>query len=349
MIALVQSATAFGAVERYGAALLAGLRERGNEAVLLMPNAPALEPFEREAGGSVALERFPADLFGRTGLAQTRELASRLRRLQPAAVHVLDVWPSAMLAARLARTDRLLVTHHTPELPRNDSAAGRLWWRAGWLTRPEIIYTSETDRRTDGMRPRSQAIPLGIELGRYVDPEPALPWPGPQIGTVARLVPQKGHDVLLEAARTVIDHHPDARFVIVGEGELHDALAARAASLGEAVLFTGARDDVPELLASFDVFALPSRFEGLCLAVIEAQAAGVPVVATAVGGIRETVVPGETGTTVPVDDPAALAAAIEQVLDDPEWARRQAAEARTRVRERFSLEAMVAATIEAYA
>ena len=112
--------------------------------------------------------------------------------------------------------------------------------------------------------------------------------------------------------------------------------------------FTGARDDVPELLAGFDVFAFPSRFEGLCLAVIEAQAAGVPVVATPVGGIRETVVDGETGLLVPVGDPAALAAAVCRLLEDSELSARLAAEARSRVRERYSVERMVEQTLRLY-
>ncbi len=105
---------------------------------------------------------------------------------------------------------------------------------------------------------------------------------------------------------------------------------------------------MPELLAGFDVFAFPSRFEGLCLAVIEAQAAGVPVVATPVGGIRETVVDGETGLIVPVRDPAALAAAVCRLLEDRGLAARLAAEARRRVLERFSVEKMVERTIALY-
>ena len=96
------------------------------------------------------------------------------------------------------------------------------------------------------------------------------------------------------------------------------------------------------------MFAFPSRFEGLCLAVIEAQAAGVPVVATPVGGIRETVVDGETGLIVPVGDPAALAAAVCRLLEDRELAARLAAEARRRVLERFSVEKMVERTIALY-
>jgi glycosyltransferase involved in cell wall biosynthesis len=136
------------------------------------------------------------------------------------------------------------------------------------------------------------------------------------------------------------------RVVIVGDGELREELARRADGLP--VELTGARDDVPELLASFDVFAFPSLFEGLCLAVIEAQAAGVPVVATPVGGIRETVVDGETGLLVPPGDPAALAAGIRRLLDDRPAAEAMAAEAKRRVQERYSVERMVEDTLRLY-
>ena len=123
---------------------------------------------------------------------------------------------------------------------------------------------------------------------------------------------------------------------------------ARDLGLGDRVLFTGAREDVPELLASFDVFAFPSLFEGLCVAVIEAQAAGVPVVATPVGGIRETVVDGETGVLVPPRDAEALAAAILRLLEHPDEGRRLAAEARRRVHARFSEQRMVEETLSLY-
>jgi len=116
----------------------------------------------------------------------------------------------------------------------------------------------------------------------------------------------------------------------------------------DGVELLGRRGDVPDLLASFEVFAFPSRFEGLCLAVIEAQAAGVPVVATAVGGIKETVVEGETGLLVPPRDPEALASAIRRLLERPDEAARLAAEARRRVLERYSEERMVSGTLALY-
>jgi glycosyltransferase involved in cell wall biosynthesis len=315
VIVLLHGARAHGAVERYVEQIADAL---GDDAVLVQPY---LQGFDE---GSV------------------RELVRILRRLRPKVVHVMDVWPQALVAARLARVPRLLLTHHTPELPRRDNLAGRIWQRLGWLARPEVIYTSEADRERDSRRP-SRVIALGIDLDRFDGAQPALDHDGPLVGNVARLAPQKDHRTLIEAARLV----PEAEFVVAGDGELREELERLAE--GDRVRFLGARDDVPELLASFDAFAFPSLFEGLCLAVIEAQAAGVPVVATPVGGIRETVIDGETGLLVPTADPAALAAGIRRLLDDRPAAEAMAAEAKRRVRARFSIERMVEETLRLYA
>ena len=195
-------------------------------------------------------------------------------------------------------------------------------------------------------------VELGIDLGRFSSEQAVRAHDGaaPVIGTVARLAQQKGLDVLIDAFPAVVSEWPQASLVICGEGEERAALEARAARLGIAdrVRFLGERSDVPSVLADLDVFVLPSRFEGLCLAVIEAQAAGVPVIATPVGGIQETVIPGETGTLVPVDDAAAVTRAILTTLADPQRARVLAAEARRRVNERFAVGRMVAETIALY-
>jgi glycosyltransferase involved in cell wall biosynthesis len=310
VIALFHAARAQGAVERYVDQIAEAL---GDEGVLV-----------------------DAD-----GEASVRELVGILRRLRPRVAHVMDVWPQAVVAARLARVPRVLVTHHTPELPRRDNLAGRVWQRLGWLARPEVIYTSEADRQRDGRRP-SHVVALGIELDRLEGAQPALRSERPLVGNVARLAAQKDHRTLIEAARLV----PEADFVVAGDGELREELERQAE--GSNVRFLGARADVPELLASLDVFAFPSLFEGLCLAVIEAQAAGVPVVATPVGGIRETVVDGETGLLVPTRDPPALAAAIRGLLEDRPAAEAMAAEAKRRVRERFTVERMLEETLRLY-
>jgi glycosyltransferase involved in cell wall biosynthesis len=350
MIVLLHGARAFGAVENYALEVVRGLAARDEQAVLLHADDPVLAPFASGAVGTVRVEALPsAAIFG-NGIHALFQLRRAFRRLRPDVVHLIDVWPVAAVAARLAGVPRIIVTHHTPELPRRDSLVGRLWWRFGWAVRPEVVYTSAWDRDTDGrVGLRRHVVSLGIDLDRFRTAEPALPSDGPVIGTVGRLDTQKAHRVLLEAAPLVLERHPNARFVFVGDGPLRARLEDQAAALGvqDTVIFTGARDDVPRWLASFDVFVLPSLFEGLCYAVIEAQAAGVPVVATPVGGVRETVIDDETGILVPPTDSQATARAILRLLERPEDGRRLAAEASARVG-RFSVERMVEETIALY-
>jgi glycosyltransferase involved in cell wall biosynthesis len=348
MIVFLHGACAFGAVENYVCDLISGLREGKEQVVLLYPDDPALEPFRALEGACVRVEALPPRTLVGSGPRAVSTLVRRLRELRPRVVHITDVWSTALVAARLAGSPRVLITHHTPGLPRNDSFAGSLWLRAGWATRPEVIYTSESDRRSDGRQP-SHVIYYGIDLKRFRGALPAIVAEGPIIGNVARLVPQKGHRFLLEAAPRIIELHPSARFVLVGEGPARAEIEmqARSAGIEEHVLLVGERTDIPAWLASFDVFALPSLFEGLCYAVIEAQAAGVPVVATPVGGVRETVIDRETGLVVPPEDPVALADAICWLLEHPDEARALSLEAGRRV-ERFSKDRMVMETIALY-
>ena len=338
MIAYVHGLRNWGAVEEYVAAVVRGLVARGVPVALLYPDDEVLAPFA-ELGAQT-------ETFNLDAPRLTARLRAHLRALEPRIVHVTDVFPQALVAARLAGVRKLYVTHHTPELPRRDNLAGRVWQRVAWWTRPEVIYTSDTDRRNDARPLRAHVVPLGIDLERFGHGKRTLE--GRIVGNVARLAEQKGHRDLIAAAPHVLERHPDVRFVVAGDGELHAELEALAAPLGESFVFLGARDDVPDLLASFDVFAFPSRFEGLCLAVIEAQAAAVPVVATPVGGIRETVIHGETGWLVPPRDVEALADAISWCLQNEAAARGVARAARERVRATFSTERMVAETLALY-
>jgi len=163
---------------------------------------------------------------------------------------------------------------------------------------------------------------------------------GPLIGTVARFDPQKGLDVLLEAVARLRQHVPSLRCVFVGEGELRGQLEAQSRSLGVAhmVHFSGTRRDVPAVLAALDVFVLPSRFEGLSLALLEAMAAGRPVVATAVSGTVEVVRHEATGLLVPPNDPEALAAALRRLLAERALAERLARAGQEHVLTRYTIE-----------
>jgi glycosyltransferase involved in cell wall biosynthesis len=169
------------------------------------------------------------------------------------------------------------------------------------------------------------------------------------IGTVAALAPHKNHADLARAAARVLERKPDVHFAWVGEGECRPALERQIESLGigRSVHLLGFRDDARALLAQFTVFALASYLEGLCTSLLDAQALGVPVVATAVGGIPDVVEHGRTGLLAPARDPESLAALLIAALDDPAAAARRAAEAQRTVRA-FSADAMIERTLQEY-
>jgi len=162
---------------------------------------------------------------------------------------------------------------------------------------------------------------------------------------VANLRPEKGHDVLIDAAVDVLRHFPDARFELVGSGPELGALRARADRRGVACAFDvlGHRDDVAARLALADICVLPSRSEGSPNALLEAMATALPIVASGVGGILELIDEGRTGLLVQPDDPSALANGLCRVMADPAMAARLGAAARADVESRYSFARMVAA------
>lgn len=165
---------------------------------------------------------------------------------------------------------------------------------------------------------------------------------GPVIGLGARIEEQKGILYLLQALVLLRPRFPDITLLVAGTGSALPPLEQAARELGVAdhVRFLGVRMDMPELLQLFDVYAMPSVWEGLPMALLEAMAAGCPVVASDVGGIPTALTDGVTGTLVPPRDPDALAAAIGSLLQDAARRDRYRAEARRAFRERFSAEAM---------
>lgn len=151
-----------------------------------------------------------------------------------------------------------------------------------------------------------------------------------------RLSPEKGFDVLVEAARVVSNAHPTAGFVVFGEGAERAALESRAKALGGRFVFAGFTAELDRLLPHADAVVLPSRTEGLPNVALEAAAAGVPVVATAVGGTPEVVADGETGFLVPNEDAAAMAGRIGRLLTDHDLRRQMGDAGRRRMRAEFS-------------
>lgn len=172
----------------------------------------------------------------------------------------------------------------------------------------------------------------------------------PVVLTVARFTPQKGHDLLLRAAEHVHAARPDAVFLWAGEGPTRPALQAEAGARGleGVVRFLGDRGDAPELMAAADLFVLPSRFEGLPLALLEALHAALPTVATRVPGTAEIFDTDEAAELVPPEDADALAAAVLRVLNDPDLADELADRGRRLARRRFSARRMGDETFALY-
>jgi glycosyltransferase involved in cell wall biosynthesis len=204
-----------------------------------------------------------------------------------------------------------------------------------------VISVSATDL-TDLERRRFVApgqgrhLPNAVDLTRFTSGDRraarariGIPEEAFVVGTVSRLVPQKTVGDLVEAVARV----PQVTLAVAGDGPDRATVERRirALGVGDRVRLLGARDDVPELLPAFDLFALSSRWEGEPIALLEAMAAGLPCVATAAGGVREVLAGGEVGVLVPVGDPAAMASAIESLRTDPERRARLALAGRARV------------------
>jgi glycosyltransferase involved in cell wall biosynthesis len=170
--------------------------------------------------------------------------------------------------------------------------------------------------------------------------------------TVARMTEQKGHTHLLAAIPTVIAHEPDAHFVWVGDGPLADELQGQAAQMGldeRRLIFAGWRQDIPRLLASADLFVLPSLFEGLPIVILEAMAAGSTIIATTVCGTREAIEDEVCGRLVEPANPAALATGIIEGLCGVESVARWREAARRKYQQQFSAERMGRETADIYA
>ena len=331
--------------------LMEGLRRRGVDSWLLAPRAPLLA---RAAARGFAVTAWQPRSEWDLGAVVRAGRALRARGIDVAHAHSAHAHAVGVPAARLARVPAVVVSRRVDfEVARHPLSA--LKYRMP-VDRYLCISRSvmEVMRRGGVPARRLALVPSGIEF-------PAPP-PGPDLrgllglaattpvlGTVAALAPHKNHADLLLAARDVARARPDAHFVWVGEGECRKALERRRAELGleSHVHMMGFRSDAHALLRQFTLFVLSSYLEGLCTSLLDAQALGVPIVATAVGGVPEVVEDGVTGRLVPGRDPGALGAALIAALGDAELPRRWAESARASVG-KFHIDQTVERTLMEY-
>jgi len=201
-------------------------------------------------------------------------------------------------------------------------------------------------------RPRTvEVVPFGVDPALFTPA--AVPPAALSVGTLRHLEPNYGIDVLLASLPYVVREQPEVRVQIGGTGSLHTALTRQATALGvsQNVRFTGriAHADVPAWLQTLTLFVMPSRAESFGVAALEAQACGLPVVATDVGGLPEVVRDGKTGLLVPTENPIALATALLTLLVDPQRRADMGQAGRAWVMERYSWHTNVAQMLELYA
>jgi glycosyltransferase involved in cell wall biosynthesis len=338
-----------------------GLRAAGHRTVLVAH--PAGELRRRAAEGPDLIPLAPRSELD---LAAAWRLTRVIKDVKPAIIHAHDPHGVAMAALALAYQSSSgsagpqppLVASRRVDFPLKGNAFSRWKYRQvrAFICASDAIRHMLIDQGIDA----KDAITVheGIDLA-HVDAAPRvnvhemfwLPHNAPLVGNIAALAPHKGQRYLIEAASLVVREVPDARFLILGEGELRAALEKQIADLAltKHVLLAGFRRDVLSILKGFDLFVLPSVTEGLGTSLLDAMACSRPIVASRVGGIPEVVRHGETGLLVPVKDARDLAASIIRLLLDPALAKRFADAGLARVREKFSVERMVNETLAVYA
>jgi glycosyltransferase involved in cell wall biosynthesis len=337
--------------------LARGLAARGHACLLLAPPGPLLER-ARAAGIETAAWR-PLAEWDPVALLRA---AGRLRRFGAAVAHCHSAHAHAVgvPAARLAGVPGVVVSRRV-DFAVAGGAMSRLKYRLP-VDRYLCISRGVMEVMRAGGVPEARLalVPSGVELPAAGAREAGAGAPDlrgllgvppntPVVGTVAALAPHKDHATLLRAAARVTAARPDAHFAWVGEGECRPALERLRAGLGleRHVHLLGFRGDALGLLAQFTVFALSSHLEGLCTSLLDAQSLGVPVVATAVGGVPDVVADGRTGRLVPGRDPEALARGLLEALERPEERRRWAEAALVSVRD-FDVGRMVERTLAQY-
>jgi L-malate glycosyltransferase len=335
---------------------LMGLRALGHRTMLVAHSEGELR--QRAAEG---LDLVPLAPKTEMDLTAAWRLSRILKQLKPDVVHAHDPHAVAMAALALSMSTQLakppLVAARRVDFHLRGNSLSRWKYRQVDC----FICASEAIRQMligDGV-PAARVVTVheGIDIERVERTEPAnlhgefwLPHQAPIVGNVAALVPHKGQRHLVEAARLVVQQVPDTRFIIAGQGELQPQLERQIKDyhLEKHVMLAGFRPDVLSLHKAFDIFVMSSVTEGLGTSLVDAMAAGKPIVGTRAGGIPEVVADGETGILVPPRDHDAMAEAIVRLLKD-ETLRRQMGDAgRARARSLFSAERMVQNTLNVY-
>ncbi len=337
--------------------LCRGLHEQGIDSWLICPEESEIGRRARQAGLNVRTLKVSGDFDPRLFI-QTHRI---LKELQPDIVHLHSRRGAdtlGALAARAAGVKHVILSRRVDDPPGRGLV--RTWKYGGGCD--HIISISEGIRQVLldwGVAPEKvTCVRSALDLKRYVgEADPAafrsrhdLPSDALLVTTMAQLIPRKGHRVLLDAVPQILERVPHAMFLFCGEGPDRAELSRLITEKGleKHVRLMGFVTDIPSLLRATDVMAHPAYREGLGIAILEAMGLGIPVVASAVGGIPESVDSGKTGFLVPPGDPVSLGNALIELLEDPGLRERMGRAAADRIRREFSVEGMIAGNLSVY-
>lgn len=350
-----------GGAQRYVYDLARSLPQRGYETVVAIGGESGswLQNACTALGiRTVTLTSVARDVSVSQDSASLGALVTLFKQERPDIVHLNSskIGLLGAVAARLTGVPRIIFTAHGWAYNEKRSLVMRItFWLAHavsmFLVDVTIANSAATARRAP-IKWKLTAVPLGIENVQFlskaearaalaIDPNTTI------YGSVAELHKNKGLDVLIDAVPYMA---LNAHVFIIGGGEKRAALIAKmtARKLKDRVTLAGHKDDAAELLKAFDIYVQPSRTESAGYALLEAGLAGLPVVATQVGGIPEIIEDGVTGLLVPPENPRALANALQKLVDDPTLAARYGTALKARVEKDFTLGRMISATIAVY-
>ncbi|SNB46133.1 glycosyltransferase [Geobacter sp. DSM 9736] len=373
-ILYVDESNAVGGAEKYLKMVL-GYFSRFHDTYLSHPDDDAHSRFYAELPTAFIPcrpehYRRPAALF--------RHYLKIFRTLRPDMIHANLPDPSscrtALAAAFCAGTPAVTVTNHLPNLTYPRSWRGKLVGKSMWdwfvwrivfgIVDTSIVVSKASARSLESNYPAEKdkicCIYNGVDIARFnfgdtgqarrVRSDFGVADDAVLFCSIGRLEQQKGYEYLLSAMQQLVARHPHVKLLLIGDGTLLRELKTLALQLGieGQVIFAGARSDIPELLSASDIYVNSSLFEGLPFSILEAMAAGLPIIATGVDGNREIVVDGETGVLVRPRDPDNLAQEMRNLVEAPERRAAIGRNARELVVRQYSQESMFRETENLY-
>ncbi|MBI5943584.1 MAG: GT4 family glycosyltransferase PelF [Chloroflexi bacterium] len=341
--------------------LVRGIKENGDDVCVGYSTRGPLE--KRLAELNVTCTRLPR--LGRIDPILFLGMCRLILRERPDIVHT-HLFKSDLhgrLAARLCGVPVVVSTSHNNDVWARRFPLGRLYGFTAKLTDKVIAVSDEVReyqiQHTGVDSEKIIVIENGVDIQRFSNQTEAgiairaefkIDTDTPLIGIIGRLQPQKDHDNFLNAAALINKTMPKARFLVVGDGPLREDLKTNAQALGldSSVIFCGIRHDIPAILSALNLLVISSKWEGLPVTLLEGMAARCPIVSTAVGGVPNVVADGESALLVPPEDPSALANACLKILREAETARALVNAGFDRVKQQFSLDAMIQKILKLY-